>query len=118
MKVTGLQVIYFVLAIVGLFATWYFNLQPRETGFIADLYTNSASSSIANDLFVVVAAFLVWSFIETGRLKISYWWWAACFIFTFVIAAATTVPLYLLLRERRLITMRETKSEGHVEPHP
>ena len=118
MKITGLQVFYFVLAIVGLIVTWYFNLQPRESGFIADLYTNSASSSIANDLFVVVAAFLVWSFIETGRLKISYWWWAACFIFTFLVAAATTVPLYLLLRERRLIAIEETKSEEHVVPKP
>lgn len=116
MKTTALQVFYFVLAIIGLFVTWYFNLQPRETGFIADLYTNSASSSIANDLFVVVAAFLVWSFVETGRLKISYWWWTACFIFTFLIAAATTVPLYLLLRERRLVAMEKTSDNGQVAP--
>ncbi len=116
MKITVLQVFYFVLAIIGLFVTWYFNLQPRETNFIADLYTNSASSSFANDLIVVVTVFLVWSFIETGRLKISYWWWAVCFIFTFLIAAAFTVPLYFLLRERRLNTMQETMDNGQVEP--
>ena len=116
MKTTGLQVFYFVLAIIGLFVTWYFNLQARETGFISDLYTNSASSSIANDLFVVVTAFLVWSFVETGRLKISYWWWAACFIFTFLIAAATTVPLFFLLRERRLIEMEDAIGREEVAP--
>ncbi len=109
MKTTGLQIFYLLLAIVGLFVTWYFNLQPRETGFIADLYTTSASASITNDLTVVVIAFLVWSFFETGRLKLSYWWWSACFVFTFLIAAATTVPLFFLLRERRLAA-----SEGEV----
>lgn len=107
MKTTGLQVFYFVLAIVGLSVTWYFNLQPRETSFIADLYATSASASITNDLSVVVTAFLVWSFIETGRLKISYWWWSACCIFTFLIAAATAAPLYFLLRERRLVAIGE-----------
>ena len=111
MKTTSLQICYLVLAIIGLFATWYFNIQPREHGFITDLYANSASSSIANDLFVVVVAFLVWSFFETGRLHISYWWWTACFIFTFLMAAAVTVPLYFLLRERQLITLAKTASD-------
>jgi len=108
MKIAALQVFYFGLSIIGLFVTWYFNLQPRETNFIVDMYVNSASTSISNDLFVVVITFLAWSFIETGRLKISYRWWTACFIFTFLIAAAVTVPLYLLLRERRLIALKET----------
>jgi hypothetical protein len=116
MKITGLQVFYSVLAIIGLFVTWYFNLQPRETNFIADLYATSASSSFTNDLLVVVTAFLVWSFIETGRLKISYWWWLACFIFTFLIAAAFTVPLYLLLRERRIIAMQEAIDKADLTP--
>jgi hypothetical protein len=110
MKAIGLQVLYLVLAIIGLFATWYFNLQPHENSIMVDLYANSVSSSFANDLFVVVAAFLVWSFIETGRLKISYWWWTACFIFTFLIAAAVTIPLYFLLRERQLIALEKTVS--------
>ena len=116
MKAIGLQVFYFVLAIIGLFATWYFNLQARENSFIIDLYPNSASSSIANDLFVVVTVFLVWSFIETGRLKISYWWWTACFIFTFLIAAAVTVPLYFLLRERQLIALERIVSADDPAP--
>ena len=102
MKMPGLQIFYGVLAVVGLIVTWYFNLQPRETSYIADLYATSASASFTNDLLVVVTAFLVWSFVETGRLKMSYWFWSACFVFTFLIAAATTVPLFLLFRERHL----------------
>ncbi|PCJ24037.1 MAG: hypothetical protein COA96_10530 [SAR86 cluster bacterium] len=107
MKITGLQIFYGLTAIVGLFVTWYFNLQPREIGFIADLYTTSASASITNDLSVVVTTFLVWSFVETGRLKMSYRWWSACFVFTFLIAAASTVPLFMLMRERRLLASAE-----------
>lgn len=105
MRITGLQIFYGVLAVIGLFVTWYYNLQPRENGFIADTYANSASTSITNDLVVVVVAFLVWSFVETARLKMSYWWWTAVFVFTFVIAAAMMVPLFLLTRERRLLAI-------------
>jgi len=37
----------------------------------------------------------------------SYVLWAVGFVLTFVIAAAMTVPLFMLLRERRLIAMAE-----------
>lgn len=107
MKITGLQFLYGVLAIIGVFVTWYFNLQPMEMSYIEGLYANPAASSFTNDLIVVVTVFLVWSFVETGRLKMSYALWVAIFIFTFVIAAAMTVPLFMLLRERRLIAMAE-----------
>lgn len=107
MRVTGLQILYGVLAIVGACVTWYYNLQPMEMSYFAGLYANPAASSFTNDLIVVVAAFFVWSFVETGRLKMSYGLWAAIFVFTFVIAAAMTVPLFMLLRERRLIAMAE-----------
>jgi len=107
MRITGLQLVYGVLAITGVCVTWYFNLQPMEMSYIEGLYANPAASSFTNDLLVVVTAFLVWSFVEIGRLKMSYGLWAAIFVFTFVIAAAMTVPLFMLLRERRLIAMAE-----------
>lgn len=107
MKTTGLQFLYGVLAIIGVFVTWYFNLQPMEMSYIEGLYANPAASSFTNDLIVVVTAFLVWSFVETGRLKMSYVLWTVGFVLTFVIAAAMTVPLFMLLRERRLIAMAE-----------
>ena len=107
MKINGLQIIYGVLTIVGVCVTWYYNLQPMEISYIQGLYANPAASSFTNDLIVVVTAFLVWSFIETRRLKMSYVLWAVGFVLTFVIAAAMTVPLFMLLRERRLIAMAE-----------
>ena len=105
MKITGLQIIYGVLTIVGVCVTWYYNLQPMEISYIEGLYANPAASSFTNDLIVVVSAFLVWSFVETRRLKMSYVLWVVGFVLTFVIAAAMTVPLFMLLRERRLIAM-------------
>jgi len=107
MKITGLQFLYGALAILGVIVTWYFNLQPMEMSYFAGLYANPASSSFTNDLIVVVFAFLIWSFVETGRLKMSYKLWAVILVLTFVIAAAMTVPLFMLLRERRLIAMEE-----------
>lgn len=107
MKTTGLQVLYGVLAVIGVCVTWYYNLQPMEMSYIEGLYANPAASSFTNDLIVVVTAFLVWSFVETRRLKMSYALWAAIFVFTFVIAAAMTVPLFMLLRERRLNAIAE-----------
>ena len=105
MRVTGLQIFYGVVAIVVAIVTWYFNLQPMEISYFSGLYANPAAASFTNDLLVVVTAFLVWSFVETGRLKMPYLQWSAILVFTFVIAAATTVPLFMLLRERRLIAM-------------
>ena len=107
MKVTGLQILYGVLAIVGACVTWYYNLQPMEISYIEGLYANPAASSFTNDLIVVVSAFLVWSFVETRRLKMSYVLWVVGFVLTFVIAAAMTVPLFMLLRERHLTAMAE-----------
>ena len=105
MKIAGLQILYGVLAIVGVCVTWYYNLQPMEISYIEGLYANPAASSFTNDLIVVVSAFLVWSFVETRRLKMSYVLWVVGFVLTFVIAAAMTVPLFMLLRERRLRAM-------------
>lgn len=107
MKLTGLQLLYGVLAVVGVIVTWYFNLQPMEMSYFEGLYANPAASSFTNDLLVVVTTFLIWSFVETRRLKMSYGLWAGIFILTFVIAAAMTVPLFMLLRERRLDALAE-----------
>lgn len=107
MKVTGLQIFYGITAVVGVIVTWYFNLQPMEMSYFEGLYDNPAAASFTNDLGVVVTTFLVWSFVEVGRLKMSYKMWAALLVSTFVIAAAMTVPLFMLLRERKLLAVAE-----------
>ena len=96
-----LQLIYGLCAIAGLVFTMYFNiLFIIEHGgfsaitFVTDNYVNNASASISNDILVVVAAFLVWSFIEARRLSMSHWW--IYVVLTFAVAIAFAFPLFLL----------------------
>jgi hypothetical protein len=105
---TGLQWVYLGLAVAGLAGTWAFNLRfLAESGgsfgiadFVRAGYANSASSSLANDLLVGVAAFLVWSFAEARRLAMRHWWIYP--LVTFALAFACAFPLFLFARDRRL----------------
>lgn len=101
---------YGILAIVGIIATWYFNLQfIEEHGgfdvsiFMSEIYVNAASSSIGNDLTVGVIAFLVWLFAECRRLDMPYAW--AYLLLTFGVAFAFALPFFLFMRERRLASL-------------
>jgi len=108
--------LYGALAVVGLVATWYFNLKfTEESGgsfsiadFVAACYANSASSSISNDITVAVIAFLVWSFHEARRLTMRNWW--AYVVLTFAVAFACAYPLFLFMRERRLAAIEEERN--------
>jgi hypothetical protein len=102
------QVVYLVLAGIGLSVTWYFNLRwMAETGagidfvaFFRDGYLNSASTSLTNDLLVGCVTFLVFSFVEARRLGMQHWWvWP---LVTFGIAFAFAFPLFLYFRDRRI----------------
>ena len=101
------QTFYLVMAIIGVCVTWYFNIQfmIQYQGFsawtfIKDCYVNAASSSISNDLTVVVVTFLFWSWFEARRLNMRHWWLYV--VLTFSIAIAFTCPLFLYMRERAI----------------
>lgn len=107
MRITGLQIGYAVLAILGVLVTWYWNSQFMGGhggfplfAFVADNYVNAASASISNDLLIAAASFAVWSFVEARRLGMRHWW--AYIVLTFGVAIACALPLFLLMRERRL----------------
>ncbi len=103
-----LQIVYSLLAVVGLVATWGFNLVfIAESGgtfsvveFVRAGYANSAAASLTNDLAIGLVAFLVWSFTESRRLGMRHWW--AYLVLTLLVAFACAFPLFLLMRERRL----------------
>ncbi len=111
MNLTPKQIAYAVLAVIGLIATWYFNLQfMAESGgsfdvgeFIAAGHANSAASSLSNDLAVGTVAFLVWSFFEARRLGMRHWW--VYLVLTFTVAFAFSYPLFLLMSDRRRNSM-------------
>lgn len=98
---------YIVAAIAGLIFTWYFNIQFMiDHGgfslitFLTETFATNGSSSIASDFVVVGLVFLAWSFKESKRLNMRGWW--LFFILTFGIALAFTMPLFMLIRERRI----------------
>lgn len=101
------QIIYGVLAVLGISLTWYHNIQfalaygAFDLGrFIADCFVNHAASSISWDVAIAAATFLTWSNIEAKRLQMKHWW--AIPVLTLGIALAFAFPLFLLLRERHL----------------
>lgn len=101
--------IYLAFAIAGLIVPWYFNLQfilygdaPFSVGrFLADGMATPLSSSITTDLFIGSTPVLIWMMVEGKRQKMKHLW--VYFIFTFLIAFAFTCPLFLFMRERKLM---------------
>jgi len=101
------QGVYATLAVIGLVATGYFNLQfMAEQGsfdistFIAGGYANPAAGSISADLSVAFVAFLVWLPAEARRVGVRHWWIYG--LLSFTVAFACAYPLFLFVRERKL----------------
>ena len=95
------QVIYGVLAVVGLVGTWYFNLTyTGEASYLAAWFANAASSSAAVDLLVAFTAGSIFMIVEGRRLGMRAPWLYV--VFGAILAFAFTFPLFLLLRERAL----------------
>ena len=112
-----LAVAFFVLAIAGLIGTWYFNVlaivQMRD--FIGD-WVNSgpAVSSLTVDLLVVAVAGCILIIVEAKRLGMRGGW--VYVALSGLTAFAFTFPLFLAMRERRLVAMRaENRADGSGE---
>lgn len=109
MKTGGklLCVLYALLAIGALIATWSQNLAffalPDNggiAGFIRMSYANPAAASIANDvLFVALAAF-AFMVSEARRLRIPHVW--VYIVLSCSIAISVMFPVFLLVRQRKL----------------
>lgn len=105
------QTFYGIMAIVGLCATWYFNIQAMQADpnfsfmtFLADNYVNPSSASITNDILVVLVVFFFWSFFEARKLNMKYWW--VYLPLSIGIALAFALPLFMLMRERALAKVK------------
>lgn len=110
MRLTALQLVYAALAVIGLLVTWYWNIQFMVAhdgfaliDFLAHCYANAASTSVTNDIVVVLVAFAVWSFFEARRLRMRHWW--VYVVLALAVALAFAFPLFLLLRDRRLAAL-------------
>ena len=102
-----LEYTYGFIALIGLIATWTCNILfiQQHGGFsvlqyLSENFVNYGSASISNDIIVVVLAFFVWSFNESKKLGMKHWW--AYIPLTFCIAIAVALPVFLMMRERKL----------------
>tara|TARA_Y100000589_G_C26820597_1_gene493698 strand:+ start:253 stop:621 length:369 start_codon:yes stop_codon:yes gene_type:complete len=101
--------LYLLLAIMGAVLPMISNFHfAYEYGFTFDIKKfielandNPAAESISRDLFISASAVFIWIVRESKKLKMKNMW--VVYLGTFLIAFAFSAPLFLFLRERRLI---------------
>lgn len=109
--------IYLFLALLGAVLTALSNIEFINNygpGFDIQLFfrlanSNPASESLSRDLFIGATAITVWMIIESRRLKMKHLW--IVLLSSFTVAFAFAAPLFLFLRERRLI---ELEKDGYI----
>ena len=109
--------LYFVFAIAGAILPMLANInfiQDYGPGFdiqkfISLANINSAAQSLSRDLLIGASAITIWMITESRRLKMKHLW--IVLISTFTIAFAFAAPLFLFLRERRLIELMNENVE-------
>ena len=105
--------LYFLMAIAGAILPTLANIDFAKnygpgfdiSRFIELANINPAAQSLSRDLLVGASAVIVWVVSESRRLKMKNLWIVV--ISTFTIAFAFAAPLFLLLRERRLMELEE-----------
>lgn len=99
-----LPIFYFILAVVGLCITWYYNILYFAGGgsvapnrFFGSAFANNLTTAITIDIYFSALAFSVWVWFEakTNRLKWPIIYIALCF----GIGLAVALPFFLGVRE-------------------
>jgi hypothetical protein len=95
-----------ILSIVGLVGTWFFNVlaivQVRD--FLGDWFgSGPAVNSLGVDLLVVAVAGSILIIIEARRLGMKRAW--LYIVLSGITAFAFTFPLFLAMRERKLVEL-------------
>lgn len=106
---TTLVFVYLALAVVGLIGTWTWNVQAimQASDFIGDwTMSGPAVSSLTTDLLITAIAGSVLIIVEARRLGMRAGW--AYVLLGLVTAFAFTFPLFLAVRERRLVLSRSS----------
>lgn len=106
---TPLAFVYLGLGIAGLFGTWWFNALAvvQMSNFIGDwVGSGPAVSSLTVDLLVAAVAGSVFIIVEARRLGMRNGWLYV--VFSGLTAFAFTFPLFLAMRQRRLVALATT----------
>ena len=103
----ALQISYGMTSAVALVATWWNNIHfmmkhpdAGVIGFIEAAFANHAAASLSWDLVFLGTAVTIWMIVESRRLEMKGI--AVYIILSQLIAIAVMVPLFLLMRERKL----------------
>ncbi len=108
------QWLYLLFAVLGGILPWQANLEFIQANhnvgfnimtFIHDANINAASRSLSRDLLIAASAFSIWMISEGKRLEIKGWW--ITLILSISISFACGGPLFLFLRERKLIALSQ-----------
>ena len=102
---TTRELVYAVLAALGVIIPMYYNLQYVGAGgnLLVDFFTvpleSAVTASLLFDLLLAFAAFNVVLFTEGRRLGSRNFW--ICVAVSWLVAFGAGLPLFLLLRERQ-----------------
>jgi len=110
-----LCIVYAVIALVALAATWINNLaffnQPQNggmLGFYSALYANPATASFTNDLLLYAVAGCIFMAVEARRIGIRHVW--VYILLSFLIAVSVMFPLFLIARQYEISRQRAQES--------
>lgn len=103
--------VYLALAIAGAVMPWLANIEYiRASGgsfdiahFVAQANANPAAASLSRDLGIGATAVVIWMVREARRLQMRGLPWVLLSCVTLAFACAA--PLFLYLRERRLVEL-------------
>ena len=99
-RTTPLQVVWASLALVGLVAVGLAASRVDGGAFLDDVFANPATVTVTVDLLILGVAVVVFVVVEASRLGMRRpWLWA---ILSVPLPGAFLVPLFFVLRERRL----------------
>lgn len=99
-NVTPLQVVWASLALVGLVAVGLTATQVDGATFLDDIFANPATTTVTIDLLIMGIGIVMFLVVEASRLGMRRpWLWA---ILAVPLPGAFLVPLFFVLRERRL----------------
>ena len=110
---TRLPTMYYLLAAIGLFATWYFNVQFFVGGgsvapgsFFGSAFANALTTAITVDIYWAALVFAIWVILERGRAGSPSPW--LYIVLCFGVGLAFALPLYLGRRSQLLARVPRT----------
>lgn len=107
MKLRRIYLFLFVLGTLlpySQFIPWFLANGLDSKLFFAELFSTKVSSFFATDVFVSAVVLLIFSVVETARLKIGNAGriLTAVFLATFFVGGSSGLPLFLYFRQKHL----------------